>query len=87
MIAEKAWLAVVGCENGHSVTWRGAELVQRFPVDATIGDVADRLRCTVCGSRDGLIGFLQDNSPGAVTHIREADARLPGGYEWGRSDE
>lgn len=61
-IDERSWLTIIGCDQGHSSTWTGPELVAKFPLDATIGQIAERLRCGTCGSTDGSIGFVQEQS-------------------------
>jgi hypothetical protein len=72
-VQQRAWLTIIGCENGHSLTLNGAELVERFPPAATLGQLAERLKCSICGSTSGRIGFMQDNSPDAQVQRQRKD--------------
>lgn len=58
-VADRFWTTIIGCENGHSVSLIASELIERFPPRATLAQLSVRLKCSVCGSRDGEIGFTQ----------------------------
>jgi hypothetical protein len=75
------WLTVIGCDQGHSVSLTGPELVERFPADARIEDIAARLVCAVCGSKDGAYGFIQERSERARRKLARKDPGVPGVYE------
>lgn len=79
-IASRGWLTIIGCENGHSATFTGPELLERFPLDATIGQIADRLKCSKCGSSEGEVGFVQDQSEAARRRQGRRKAGPPGVY-------
>lgn len=74
------WLTIIGCENGHSVTLTGPELLERFPAEARIEDIAKRLVCSVCGSNDGQYGFIQERSERARRKMARKDVGRPGVY-------
>lgn len=74
------WLTVIGCDQGHTIEFTGPELLERFPAEARIEDIAARLRCSVCGSTDGEYGFIQERSERARRKMGRKDGGLPGVY-------
>lgn len=80
-IASRGWLTIIGCVNGHSRSLTGPELLERFPLDATIGQIADRLKCSTCGSSDGEVGFVQDQSEAARRRMGRRKAGPPNVYK------
>jgi hypothetical protein len=74
------WLTVIGCKNGHSLSLTGPELLERFPAEARITDIAERLVCKECGATDGGIGFIQERSERARRKMARKDGGLPGVY-------
>lgn len=80
-IDKLCWLTVIGCENGHSASLTGPELIARFPAEAVIGDIAERLVCSVCGSKEGSIGFIQERSERARRKMARETPGLPGVYK------
>lgn len=80
-IAERRWITIIGCGiKEHAVRWTPDDLVARFPSGVMLGQVAERLICSHCGSTTGEIGFIQG---GGVKPAGEGD-RTPTGL--GRSD-
>lgn len=57
---ECSWQVRVACENGHSRVWNANEIGQAFPLDVTLNDIAERLRCKVCGSAEGSLTIRND---------------------------
>ena len=54
------WALTVRCDAcGRSARW-SAEL-SRYPAATTLGDLAERLRCS-CGSRDGALSTVSANA-------------------------
>lgn len=59
-VADRAWLTIIGCGIvEHAVRFTGPELLAKFPPHATLGQIAERLVCSHCGSKSGEIGFVQ----------------------------
>lgn len=80
-VAERRWVTIIGCgDPDHAVRWTPEDLVARFPSSVTLGQVAERLICSHCGSTSGEIGFVQ----GAAVRPSSDDERAPTGL--GRSD-
>jgi len=63
-VADRNWITIIGCGiREHAVRYTASELVEKFPPAATLGQLAERLICPHCGSRDGRIGFIQGAAP------------------------
>jgi hypothetical protein len=53
--AERGWSVVVACDRcGHVATWSAELLAQMRPAVST-RDIAERLRCALCGGPDGKV--------------------------------
>jgi hypothetical protein len=74
------WVTIIGCENGHAVSWTGPDMVERFPLAVTITDIAARLKCGTCGSTEGRIGFVQERSERARQRMARRTPGPPGVY-------
>jgi hypothetical protein len=82
-IDERCWLTIIGCDRcgpERAVTFTGPELVARFPLEATIGQIAERLVCSTCGGKDGGIGFIQEHSRRAGKRTTRKRPGVPNVY-------
>lgn len=70
-----AWKVIVGCDNGHSTTWRANDLPEMFPPQTTLEQVAERLVCKVCGSTDGSLGIQQDTGAQQARDVDRFNAK------------
>lgn len=57
---ECGWQVRFACENGHGGGFTVAELRDRFAPAVTLEQIAARLVCATCGSRDGDLTVRQD---------------------------
>jgi hypothetical protein len=79
LCVELGWMVLMECENGHGATWRVRDLETRFPPGASLEAIAERLTCSRCGSRQGIIGLRSDAS---ALREREIEAfNASGKYE------
>lgn len=69
MCARLFWQLEFACENGHSGRIGSQDLLARFPAGVTLEQIAERLVCKTCGSRDGSLTIGQDVSASSAREI------------------
>lgn len=84
LCVDLAWAVHFACENGHGGRWTAAELAARFPPEATLDAIAERLKCQTCGARTGGLTIMQDSSADGRARTARTDPGLPGAYDTGR---
>lgn len=66
--AHLCWEVHFACDAGHAGRIGSQELLARFPAEATLDAIAERLVCRTCGLRTGALDLRQD---GAATSARD----------------
>jgi hypothetical protein len=61
-LLQKAWLLRARCSKCHHEKRWYAEDLRGLPGEALLPDIAGKLKCSVCGSTEGLIDLLQDHA-------------------------
>lgn len=71
------WAVILTCDSGHSARWNVARLAEDFAPEVTLDQIAERLTCKVCGSRDGSLDIRHDRAVTLARDIaaKEADGR------------
>jgi hypothetical protein len=75
-----SWEVRFACDNGHGGRIGADELPQRFPPETRLEDIAQRLVCSQCRSREGGLTIFQDNGAQA----RRDHARFKASGKYGR---
>lgn len=57
---DNSWRVSFACENGHSGGWSAGEIGGVFPRAVLLDDIAERLVCKTCGSKEGSLTILND---------------------------
>lgn len=76
LCVEKCWRVILTCEGGHRGGWSTAELAERFPPGATLGAIAQRLRCATCGTASGCLELRQDRGATGVRDLERHEQSL-----------
>jgi len=67
-VSDRHWIAIIGCGvREHAARYTAEGLMEKFPPNATLGQLAERLICPKCGSKTGNIGFIQGAGAGVMT--------------------
>ena len=73
-LIETAWALRTRCSNGHSRIWYVSDLEKDFPPQARMSAICERLKCSVCGSSEGEVDFLQDTATASARNLVRHEA-------------
>lgn len=70
-----SWKVQFACANGHGGGWSANEIGLRFAADVTLDDIAERLVCKFCGSKEGALTIRNDGGELQRRNIEAYEAK------------
>ena len=61
LCVENSWRLEARCLGGHVGGWNAGQLGEAFPAETPLSAIADRLKCSTCGNREGRLLIVQDH--------------------------